>query len=321
VLRPRGKLAAAPRSTTFVVATGNPTRATRAETKETTMARSSSATLLTLTLSMATADLILMPATARAAIELPKPSPSATVSQRVGLTDIKVEYSSPAVKGRKVWGELVPMNELWRTGANAATTITFSRDVKVAGKDVKAGTYALLTIPAEGQWTVIVNSDAKLPGTRGYDQAKDVARATVSTAAIPKRERLTFVFADTTDATTELRLEWDELAVRIPIETATEAQSLESIKGAGGDLSQAARYFLDANKEPARALQLAESAVEVDPSWINLFVLARAQAANGKFVDATATAKKSQELGLKAEYFFWKEDVEKSIAEWSTKTQ
>ncbi len=283
------------------------------------MARSATSTLLTLTLSMATADMVLVPAAARAAIELPRPSPAATVSQRVGLTDVKVEYSSPAVKGRKVWGDLVPLNELWRTGANAATTITLSRDAKVAGKDVKAGTYALLTIPAEGQWTVILNSDAKLPGTRGYDQAKDVARASVSTAAIPKRERMTFLFADTTDNATELRLEWGELAVRIPIEVATEQQSLESIKGAGGDLSQASRYFLDANKEPARALQLAESAVEIDPSWINLYVLARAQAANGKFAEAVATAKKSQELGLKAEYFFWKEDVEKSIAEWSAK--
>lgn len=285
------------------------------------MTRRASATMLTLALSLAASSQALLPAAAGAAIELPRPSPAATVSQRVGLTDIKVEYSSPAVKERKVWGDLVPLNELWRTGANAATTITFSRDVKVAGKDVKAGTYALLTIPTEGQWTVILNSDAKLPGTRGYDQAKDVARATVATASIPKRERMTFLFADTTDNATELRLEWDTLAVRIPIEAATEQQSLDSIKGAGGDLSQAARYFLDANKEPARALQLAESAVEIDPSWVNLYVLARAQAANGKYAEATATAKKSQELGLKAEYFFWKDEVEKSIAEWSAKPQ
>jgi hypothetical protein len=279
--------------------------------------RRASATTLSLTLSIAT----LLPAAAGAAIELPRPSPAATVSQRVGLTDVKVEYSSPAVKGRKIWGELVPLNELWRTGANSATTITLSKDAKIGGKDVKAGTYALLTIPAEGQWTVIVNSDAKLAGTRGYDQAKDVARITASTAAIPRRERMTFLFADTTDNSTELRLEWDELAVRIPIEVATEQQALDSIKASGGDLSQASRYFLDANKEPARALQLAESAVEIDPGWVNLYVLARAQAANGKFAEATATAKKSQELGLQAEYFFWKDDVEKSIAEWSAKAR
>jgi hypothetical protein len=136
---------------------------------------------------------------------------------------------------------------------------------------------------------------------------------------VPKRERFTFLFADTTDAATQLQLEWDELAVVVPIETPIEKQANESISGAAGDLSTASRYLLDANTEPQRALLLAESAVAIDPSWVNTFVLARAQAANGKFADATASAKKAHELGLKAEYFFWKEDVEKAIQEWSTK--
>ena len=273
------------------------------------------------TTSILTASLLLLATTAHAAIELPRPSPAATVSQRVGVTDVKVEYSSPAVKDRNIWGELVPYGELWRTGANAATKITFSRDVKVAGVDVKTGTYALLTIPREGKWTLILNSDANLPGTRGYDEKKDVARAEVATRAIPHRERMTFLFDATTDAKTDLVLEWDELAVVIPIETPIEKQSADSINGAAGDLSTAARYLLDEKKDPARALLLAESAVAIDPSWVNTFVLARAQAANNRFADATANAKKAQELGLKAEYFFWKEDVEKAIAEWSAKPQ
>jgi hypothetical protein len=258
---------------------------------------------------------------AGAAIELPRPSPAATVSQRVGVTDIRVEYSSPGVKDRKVWGDLVPYNELWRTGANAATKLTLSRDAKVAGVDVKAGTYTLLTIPREGKWTLILNSDVNLPGTRGYDEKKDVARAEVATRAIPHRERLTFLFDKTTDSTTELTLEWGQLAAVIPIETPTAKQAGESINGAAGDLSTAARYLLDENKEPARALLLAESAVAIDPTWVNTFVLARAQAANNKFAEATANARKAHELGLEAEYFFWKEDVEKAIEEWSAKAQ
>lgn len=275
--------------------------------------RLSTTTTLLLTLSMATA--------AQATIELPRPSPAASVSQRVGLTDIKIEYSSPGVKDRKVFGELVPYDELWRTGANAATKITFSRDVTVAGAAVKAGTYTLLTIPRKGKWTLILNTDTALPGTRGYDEKKDVARAEVATKTTPRRERLTFLFDNTTDDSTNLRLEWSELAVVIPIQAATSAQAMESIKGAGGDLSSAARYLLDEKKEPARALQLAESAVEIDPSWQNLYVLARAQAANDKFADAAATAQKSYDLGLKADYFFWKEDVERSIKEWSAKSK
>jgi len=277
------------------------------------MLRRFSTSTLLLTLSLATA--------ANATIELPRPSPAASVSQRVGLTDIRVEYSSPGVKDRKVFGDLVPYGELWRTGANAATKVTFSRDVTIGGAPVKAGTYALLTIPRKGKWTLILNTDTALPGTRGYDEKKDVLRAEVSTRSIPKRERMTFVFDDTTDNGTDLRLEWSGLAVVIPIVVDTPKQAMESIKGTAGDLSSAARYLLDEKKEPARALQLAESAVEIDPSWSNTYVLARAQAANGNFAEATATAKKAHELGLKADYFFWKEDVEKSIKEWSAKSK
>lgn len=285
------------------------------------MLRRVSATTVTFPLLLATAVSLVMPGAARAAIELPKPSPAASVSQRVGLTDVEVEYSSPAAKGRKIWGDLVPYGELWRTGANAATKITFSRDVKVGGKDVEAGTYALLTIPSKGDWTVILNSDTGLSGTRGYDEKKDVARATVKTASIPKRERMTFLFADTTDDGAELRLEWDKLAVRIPIAVATDEQAAKSITGVAGDLSQAARYLLDENREPERALALAESAVGIDPSWINTYVLARAQAAGGKYAEAVESAKKAQELGNKAEYFFWKDEVAKSIEEWSAKAE
>jgi len=265
------------------------------------------------TLSLATA--------AQAAIELPRPSPAASVSQRVGLTDVKVEYSSPGVKDRKVWGDLVPYGELWRTGANAGTKITFSRDVKVAGTDVKAGTYTLLTIPKKGKWTLILNSDTALNGTRGYDQKKDVVRAEVATKQTDKRERMTFLFDDTSDDRSNLRLEWNELAVVIPIEAGTGKQAMESITGSAGDLSTAARYLLDENIEPARALMLATSAVQIDPSWSNTYVLSRAQAANGRYGEATATAQKAHELGLKADYFFWKEDVEKSIKDWSAKAK
>lgn len=264
---------------------------------------------------------LLLAANVHAAIELPRPSPAAGVSQRVGVTDIAVEYSSPGVKGRKIWGELVPYGELWRTGANAATKITFSRDVTVAGAEVEAGTYSLLSIPGKGKWTLILNSDTGLAGTRGYDEKKDVARAEVSTRSAPPRERMTFLFADTTDDGTQLRLEWKDLAVLIPIDAATGKQAMEAIDGTAGDLASGARYLLDRKTEPERALLLAESAVSIDAGWMNTYVLARAQAANDRYADAAATAKKAHDLGMKAEYFFWKDDVEKSIKEWSAKAK
>ncbi|MFN2374905.1 MAG: DUF2911 domain-containing protein, partial [Candidatus Binatia bacterium] len=236
---------------------------------------------------------------------------------------VTVDYASPGKRDRTIFGELVPYGELWRTGANANTKITFSKDVRVAGAPVKAGTYAVLTIPRKNKWTLILSSDTKLQGTRGYDQAKDVLRAEIASSSVSRRERMTFLFANTTDDKTELVLEWDKLALVIPIEADTAVQAKENIaagsKASAGDLSASARYFLDSGTEPALALELAENAARVDPSWVNTYVLARAQAANGRFAEATTTAKKAHELGLKAEYYFWKDDVEKSIKEWGSK--
>src|SRR5437763_17077101 len=105
----------------------------------------------------AAAALCLSGGVARADLDLPRPSPFAKVTQTVGYTDITVDYSSPGVKGRKIWGNVVPYDKLWRAGANLATKVTFSRDVTFAGKPVAAGTYAFFLIPTKGAWTVILN--------------------------------------------------------------------------------------------------------------------------------------------------------------------
>ena len=98
-------------------------------------------------------------------IELPAPSPTATFTQKVGLTEVSINYSRPSMKGRKIYGDLVPFGKLWRTGANMATKITFADDVKIGGNDLKAGTYALFTIPGENEWTVIFNKNYNQGGT------------------------------------------------------------------------------------------------------------------------------------------------------------
>jgi hypothetical protein len=152
----------------------------------------------------------------------PKPSPPAKVTQQVGLTDITVEYSSPAVKKRKVFTELVPPGKMWRTGANASTKITFSKDVTVGDKAVPAGTYSLLTIPGKS-WTVVLNKDTTIGGNMDkYKESDDVARVTVKPKSIPSRERLTFIFSDFTDSGVNLDLEWEKVRVSIPITVATE---------------------------------------------------------------------------------------------------
>jgi hypothetical protein len=253
--------------------------------------------------------------------DLPRPSPTAMVGQKVGLTDIRVEYSSPGVRGRTVFGELVPYGELWRTGANAATRITFSRDVTVGGKPVPAGTYALLSIPKkDGDWTVILNQAADLPGTRGYDPGKDAARLAAKTETIPKRERLTFVFADTTDDATSLDLEWDDLRVRIPIATDTAAHAAASLDAAVRDAARtqanAARFLLEQKQDTERALTLIEASIRVEPSWYAYWIQAQLLKAAGRDAEARAAAQTSYELGQKAEFFFWEAEVKRALEEW-----
>ncbi|MEJ2538153.1 MAG: DUF2911 domain-containing protein, partial [Calditrichia bacterium] len=107
-----------------------------------------------------------------AQLELPRVSPKASVSQTIGITEVEIHYCRPGVKGRTIWGGLVPYNELWRTGANEATTISFSTDVMINGNNLEKGKYSLFTIPTENEWTVVFNKNAELSGTNGYQESE-----------------------------------------------------------------------------------------------------------------------------------------------------
>ncbi|RDV15550.1 DUF2911 domain-containing protein [Pontibacter diazotrophicus] len=141
-----------------------------------------------------------------------KASPPATATGKVGEADITVNYSSPAVKGRQIWGDLVPYGEVWRAGANEATTVTVDEDVMVEGKELPAGTYSLYTIPGEDEWTVIFNKTAKQWGTQ-YDEGQDALRVTTKPRqAATMNERLAY---DVTDQGLVLR--WENLEVPVTI--------------------------------------------------------------------------------------------------------
>jgi hypothetical protein len=150
-----------------------------------------------------------------------RPSPGAKVTQRVGLTDVTVDYSSPGVKKRKIWGALVPFDKVWRTGANSSTKLTFSKDVTIDSKSIPAGTYSLLSIPTAKSWTLIINKATDIGGNvdEKYKQDQDVLRVTAKPKASPHRERMTFIFSDTTDDSTSLDLEWEKVRVSLPIKT------------------------------------------------------------------------------------------------------
>lgn len=257
-----------------------------------------------------------------AALPLPAPSPSASVSQTVGVTAIKVDYSSPGVKGRAIFGGLVPWGDLWRTGANAATRLTVSRDVAVAGNTVKAGTYSVFTIPNEASWTVIINSNPDA-STASYDRKLDVLRFEAKPSAVPQRERMTFLFSGTTDNSTRLDLEWDKTRVSLPITVGTEAFAKADIDGyvalAWRPLAGAARYAAASLKDPERAMQLIDASIAVKETWFNVWIKAGFLAETKDKKGAYQFAQRAYELGKDDESFFWKAEVEKALKEWPKK--
>lgn len=262
-------------------------------------------------------------ALAQAAPETPQPSPKAKLEQRIGITDFSLEYSSPGVKGRTIWGELVPYDQLWRTGANMATKLTASRDFTIGGKPVPAGSYSIFTIPGKSRWTVIVNSDWDQGGTDGYDQKKDIARFEVTPdARAESRERMTFLFSDTTDAGSNLDLEWEKLRLRLPIGVDTQSQVLASIDRAVGDAWRphflAARYLHDSGGDLNQALGYINTSIAIKPGWSNHWVKAQVLGKLGKSAEAIAAAEQAQKLGVGDEVYegFYKANIAKAIAGW-----
>src|SRR5262245_28583736 len=254
--------------------------------------------------------------------ETPAPSPKARVDQRVGLTDFSIEYSSPGVKGRKIFGGLLPLGELWRTGANASTKLTASKDFTFGDKAVPAGTYTLLTIPGTSSWTVILNKNLGIQATNGYDQKDDAARVDVTPATAGPRERMTFLFSDTTDDATRLDLERENLRVSVPVKVDTKAQVRAGIDKSLTDAWRphfvAGRYLYDTGGDLDTALQYLDTSISIKPTWWNNWIRAQVLAKKGRPADAVAAAQKAQDLGKNDEVFQnnFKADVEKAVADW-----
>ena len=252
--------------------------------------------------------------------ELPQLSPQAKVAQRVGITDFSLDYSSPAVKGRKIWGALVPYDKSWRAGANAGTKLTASRDFKVGTTAVKAGTYLIFMIPGEKQWTAVLNSDVS--AGQNHDAAKDVARVTITPVALPQpRERLAFIFSDTTDAGTALDLEWESVRVRMPITVDTKGQVDAAIEKNLADTWRphfmSANYLFQ-NGDMKRAQDYVAKSITIKPTLRNEWLSAQILWKNGKKAQAKAAAARAMKLGPADPGFetFWKGEITKTVATW-----
>ena len=266
----------------------------------------------------------MLPSLAHAQPDLPKPSPNAKVSQFIGLTEVTVEYSSPGVKGRKIWGEVVPYDHLWRTGANQATKITFSRDATFGDQTVPAGSYALFTIPTKGAWTVILNKKAEQSGTGAdYKASLDLVRFQAHPKPAPMRERLAFLFSDFNDDKGSLDLEWEKLRLSIPIKVSTEPQAIANINKTLDNTWRAyassARYLAETKKDYETALRYVDQSLALKEDWFNLWIKATIVAAKGEHKEAIALGEKAYELGKKAEVFFLEPEIKKTLGEWKKK--
>ena len=236
--------------------------------------------------------------------DLPQPSPHGEVEQIIGLTEVEVEYSRPSAKGRPIFGDLVPYNKLWRTGANLNTTIEFSGPVKFGDQAVDKGKYSLFTIPGEGGWVIYLNKNVELWGEEDFKEEEVVATLKAEARSSSElTETFTIEFADLKGDNGNLVLRWEKTVVTIPITTDATPQGVENIKAAmakgdmkAGGFSSSARFCLDRNVMTKEALGYAEKSVAMEKKYWNVHILARAQAANGMIKEAMATAEESMKL-------------------------
>ncbi|UWX56270.1 DUF2911 domain-containing protein [Maribacter litopenaei] len=260
-----------------------------------------------------------------AQIRTPAPSPASALTQMVGLTSIGVDYSRPSMRGRTVFGDLVPYGKLWRTGANSYTKITFNTDVTIAGKDVKAGTYSIFTKPGEKEWEVFFYTDVDGGGVPSdWDENKVVARATVPVYPIEMPiETFTITIDDITSSSANLGIMWEQVYVGVPIEVPTDAAVMESINkvmsGPGaGDYYGAAVYFLSEGKDINKAKEWMDKAMSMteNPAYWQLrqqsLILAKSGDKKGAIEAAKKSLAKAKEAG-NADYVKMNED---SLKEW-----
>lgn len=251
-------------------------------------------------LSLLLAAALAVPARA-AEIRLPNVSPGAKVVQTIGITDVEITYHRPAVKGRTIWGGLEPWGKVWRMGANEATTISFTHPVKVEGRDVPAGTYALFAIPGQEKWTVVLNKEAKQWGAYGYKQSEDVLRFDVAPQAGPATEWMVFNITPASPDSAVVEMAWDK--VRIPFKVQVEVDKIvwseiDAALQAGPD----ARTYLMAAYHAKESGQRMEEGL----AWID-----KAQAMKESFGGHDLRAKLLHRMGRKDEAL---KQLDKAIA-------
>ena len=239
-------------------------------------------------------------------LNTPQPSPTANIKQNFALSNIEISYSRPGVKGRKVFGDLVPYGKVWRTGANNATTITFGEEVTIGGKKVPAGKYGLLTIPGESEWTFIISKQTNVTSPADYKQDQDVVRVTAKPGTMSfSIETMMISIDNITSNSCSIGLGWDKTWVSFEVKADVESKVMAQIKnimeGDNKPYFNAAMYYIDNGKDLNKAVEWLDKAYAQNPEafWV-LYQKARAQSMLGKKSEALATSNKSIEIAKKA---------------------
>lgn len=235
-------------------------------------------------------------------LKTPQPSPIQTIKQDFGLGTIELSYSRPSMKGRKVFGDLVPFNAVWRTGANSATTVTFSDEVTIGGTKVAAGKYGLLSIPSANEWTIIITKQLDVTSPAAYKQESDVVRVMAKPMQLPMTiETFTANFGNITNNSCELHLFWEQTLVSLPITTDVDGKVMAQIDNIFNKDNRpyygAAVYYADNGKDLNKAIEWFDKAIAQNPNafWVH-YQKAKALAKAGRKSEALEASKKSMEL-------------------------
>ena len=252
------------------------------------------------TLMILAAALVATTAWAQQQLNFPRVSPKASLMQTVGTTDVTITYNRPAVRSRAIWGSLVPYDQVWRTGANEATTIEFSEDVTVNGQPLPKGKYSLHTVPGRDQWSVIFNKAANQWGSYAYDAAQDALRVTAKPERADFREWMTFEIPEMTTDTAKVVLRWENVAVPFTVDTQSTARALKAAEQAIAAMDnnrwltpyRAADFAFAANRT-AEAQRWLDMSIKERETIANLWLKARMLQAQGKTAEARAAAEQA----------------------------
>lgn len=237
-------------------------------------------------------------------LKTPSPSTAQTVKQEFGLGTIELSYSRPNAKGRAIFGDLVPYDAVWRTGANNATTLTFSEEVIIGDKKIPAGKYGLLTIPGAAEWTIIITKQTDVTSPSAYKQDMDVVRVKVPTTSLPFAiESFLILFEKINSNSLELMILWDKTSVSLPIKVDIDAKIMSQIdnlmNGDNRPYFNAAMYYMDNKKDLNKAAEWLDKATTLTPNayWV-WYQKARCLSMLGKKSEAMTASKKSLELAI-----------------------